>query len=423
MTDRNGPEGRDLGLEESRRFLAGGPTPLTRGMVGGHASFTLSEETMERLGALSEELDAPLHIHVAEDPADVEDCFHATVAAFNIAEEAQMPVIVLSDQFIAQRRETLSMLTLDHEVIGRQVPSAGDLREYKRYKETKSGISPMSWPGMKGGEYQTNGLEHKAEIVSAIEDLNAGGGKLIDVSLAHAAVSWLHTFTPMLDMGSPPAELRRNGNKHRQFIPVNAYRTEDGFVYRVDTRLRPYGHSGPLVMNFNALENYYQMQGREWERYAMIKARVVAGDREAGESLSAMLRPFVYRRYLDFGAFESLREMKAKIVQEVKRLGLADNIKLGAGGIREIEFIVQAFQLVRGGRQPVLPHRRQQRRLPSSRPLPSSSAADLHPRCCGRRIFVDVARSFRLHVVVGRIARQHNGIVYAQFSRPERSVG
>jgi 2-oxoglutarate/2-oxoacid ferredoxin oxidoreductase subunit alpha len=101
--------------------------------------------------------DAP---RVVLAPADVEDCFHATVAAFNIAEEAQMPVIVLSDQFIAQRRETLSMLTLDHEVVGRQVPSAGDLREYKRYKETKSGISPMSWPGMKGGEYQTNGLEH-----------------------------------------------------------------------------------------------------------------------------------------------------------------------------------------------------------------------------------------------------------------------
>jgi 2-oxoglutarate ferredoxin oxidoreductase subunit alpha len=101
--------------------------------------------------------DAP---RVVLAPADVEDCFHATVAAFNIAEEAQVPVIVLSDQFIAQRRETLSMLTLDHEVIGRQVPSAGDLREYKRYVDTKSGISPMSWPGMKGGEYQTNGLEH-----------------------------------------------------------------------------------------------------------------------------------------------------------------------------------------------------------------------------------------------------------------------
>ncbi len=104
--------------------------------------------------------DAP---RVVLAPADVEDCFHATVAAFNIAEEAQVPVIVLSDQFIAQRRETLSMLTLDHEVVGRQVPSAGDLQDYKRYKETKSGISPMSWPGMKGGEYQTNGLEHKED--------------------------------------------------------------------------------------------------------------------------------------------------------------------------------------------------------------------------------------------------------------------
>ncbi|MEE4274139.1 MAG: 2-oxoacid:acceptor oxidoreductase subunit alpha [Thermoanaerobaculales bacterium] len=104
--------------------------------------------------------DAP---RVVLAPADVEDCFHATVAAFNIAEEAQVPVIVLSDQFIAQRRETLSMLTLSHEVVGRQVPSAGDLREYKRYKDTKTGISPMSWPGMKGGEYQTNGLEHNED--------------------------------------------------------------------------------------------------------------------------------------------------------------------------------------------------------------------------------------------------------------------
>jgi 2-oxoglutarate ferredoxin oxidoreductase subunit alpha len=104
--------------------------------------------------------DAP---RVVLAPADVEDCFHATVAAFNIAEESQMPVIVLSDQFIAQRRETLSMLTLDHQVVGRQVPSAGELRNYKRYRDTKSGVSPMTWPGMKGGEYQTNGLEHDEE--------------------------------------------------------------------------------------------------------------------------------------------------------------------------------------------------------------------------------------------------------------------
>jgi glutamate-ammonia-ligase adenylyltransferase len=133
--------------------------------------------------------------------------------------------------------------------------------------------------------------------------------------------------------------------------------TEDGFVFRVDTRLRPFGDSGPLVMGFDAMEEYYQAHGREWERYAWIKGAVVAGDRAAGERLMAMLRPFVYRRYLDFNAFESLRAMKALIAAEVKRKGMADNIKLGAGGIREIEFIGQAFQLIRGGREPALQQR------------------------------------------------------------------
>ena len=128
----------------------------------------------------------------------------------------------------------------------------------------------------------------------------------------------------------------------------------DGFVFRVDVRLRPFGDSGPLVMSFAAMEDYYQTQAREWERYAMIKARVVAGDRETGAGLMAMLKPFVYRRYLDFGVIESIRDMKGLISQELKRKGLADNIKLGPGGIREIEFIGQAFQLVRGGRDPEL---------------------------------------------------------------------
>ncbi|MBC8880586.1 bifunctional [glutamate--ammonia ligase]-adenylyl-L-tyrosine phosphorylase/[glutamate--ammonia-ligase] adenylyltransferase [Pseudomonas cerasi] len=126
--------------------------------------------------------------------------------------------------------------------------------------------------------------------------------------------------------------------------------TVDGFVFRVDMRLRPYGSSGALVLSFNALEQYYQDQGRDWERYAMIKARVVGGDQAAGAELLAMLRPFVYRRYLDFSAIEALRTMKQLIQQEVKRKGMAENIKLGAGGIREVEFIAQAFQLIHGGR-------------------------------------------------------------------------
>jgi glutamate-ammonia-ligase adenylyltransferase len=126
--------------------------------------------------------------------------------------------------------------------------------------------------------------------------------------------------------------------------------TVDGFVFRVDMRLRPYGSSGALVLSFNALEQYYQDQGRDWERYAMIKSRVVAGDQVAGAQLQEMLRPFVYRRYLDFSAIEALRTMKQLIQQEVRRKGMADNIKLGSGGIREVEFIAQAFQLIHGGR-------------------------------------------------------------------------
>ncbi|WP_237045630.1 bifunctional [glutamate--ammonia ligase]-adenylyl-L-tyrosine phosphorylase/[glutamate--ammonia-ligase] adenylyltransferase [Aquipseudomonas alcaligenes] len=126
--------------------------------------------------------------------------------------------------------------------------------------------------------------------------------------------------------------------------------TVEGFVFRVDMRLRPYGSAGALVLSFNALEQYYQDQGRDWERYAMIKARVVGGDQVAGKQLLEMLRPFVYRRYLDFSAIEALRAMKQLIQQEVRRKGMSDNVKLGSGGIREVEFIAQAFQLIHGGR-------------------------------------------------------------------------
>ncbi|MBE0487010.1 bifunctional [glutamate--ammonia ligase]-adenylyl-L-tyrosine phosphorylase/[glutamate--ammonia-ligase] adenylyltransferase [Marinobacter sp.] len=133
--------------------------------------------------------------------------------------------------------------------------------------------------------------------------------------------------------------------------------TADGFVFRVDMRLRPYGQSGALALSFAALETYYQDQGRDWERYAMVKARVVAGDQRAGQVLMDTLRPFVYRKYVDFSAFESLRSMKAMISREVRRKGLENNIKLGSGGIREIEFVVQAFQLIRGGRDRELQQR------------------------------------------------------------------
>ena len=122
--------------------------------------------------------------------------------------------------------------------------------------------------------------------------------------------------------------------------------TEDGFVFRVDMRLRPFGSEGVLVSNLDALEDYYQNNGREWERYAWIKGRVVAGN---SQKLIAILKPFVFRKYLDFGAFASMRDLKIHIKRDVNSKGLHDNIKLGSGGIREIEFIAQVFQLIRGG--------------------------------------------------------------------------
>lgn len=135
--------------------------------------------------------------------------------------------------------------------------------------------------------------------------------------------------------------------------------TEDGFVFRVDMRLRPWGDGSALASSFASMETYYEQHGREWERYALIKARICAGDQERGQEMMRALRPFVFRRYLDFGAFESLREMKAMIEREVRRKGMDTNIKLGRGGIREAEFIVQAFQLIRGG----VDRRLQQREL------------------------------------------------------------
>jgi [glutamine synthetase] adenylyltransferase / [glutamine synthetase]-adenylyl-L-tyrosine phosphorylase len=125
--------------------------------------------------------------------------------------------------------------------------------------------------------------------------------------------------------------------------------TADGFVFRVDLRLRPNGDSGPVVSNAAALEDYLQLHGRDWERYAWVKARAVTNQSGYAELFRSAIQPFVYRRYLDFGVFDSLRDMKAMIEREVQRRELADHIKLGDGGIREIEFIVQSFQLIRGG--------------------------------------------------------------------------
>lgn len=138
----------------------------------------------------------------------------------------------------------------------------------------------------------------------------------------------------------------------RKLIALVNDLTADGYVFRVDMRLRPYGDSGPLTMSFAALEEYLVAQGREWERYAWIKARVISPENSArAAELEKLAQPFVFRKYLDFGAFDSMRKLHAQIRAEVARRDRHHNIKLGPGGIREIEFTAQVFQLIRGGRE------------------------------------------------------------------------
>ncbi|MBT6206427.1 MAG: bifunctional [glutamate--ammonia ligase]-adenylyl-L-tyrosine phosphorylase/[glutamate--ammonia-ligase] adenylyltransferase, partial [Francisellaceae bacterium] len=143
----------------------------------------------------------------------------------------------------------------------------------------------------------------------------------------------------------------------RTIVDLLADNNEYSFVYRVDLKLRPFGDSGPIVMDVNDMEDYYQRYGRDWERYALIKARPIYGDINECRNLMAKFRPFVYRRYMDFGVFESLREMKTLIESEINRKDKHDDIKIGRGGIRQIEFIAQSFQLVRGGKDPIFQQR------------------------------------------------------------------
>ncbi|HXF65519.1 MAG TPA: bifunctional [glutamate--ammonia ligase]-adenylyl-L-tyrosine phosphorylase/[glutamate--ammonia-ligase] adenylyltransferase [Burkholderiales bacterium] len=138
----------------------------------------------------------------------------------------------------------------------------------------------------------------------------------------------------------------------RMLIAALSEITAEGHVFRVDVRLRPWGDGGPLAVSFDMLESYFVTQGREWERYAWIKGRALTGDR--AQELEELVRPFVYRRHLDYNALASLRDLHRQIRLEVERRDLHDNIKLGPGGIREIEFIAQVFQLIRGGREPAL---------------------------------------------------------------------
>jgi glutamate-ammonia-ligase adenylyltransferase len=173
----------------------------------------------------------------------------------------------------------------------------------------------------------------------------------------------------------------------RELIRLLDVRNEDGFVFRVDMRLRPFGDSGPLVVSLASLEDYLQQHGRDWERYAWIKARPILGAVSYAKAYREFVRPFVYRRYLDFGVIESLRDMKALIAREVSRRELDQHLKLGRGGIREIEFIVQSMQLVRGG---------------SDRRLQNASLLEVLPMLAGSKLMsaADIAELTDAYLVL-----------------------
>jgi len=183
-------------------------------------------------------------------------------------------------------------------------------------------------------------LEEKALVVVAMGKL---GGRELNVS---SDIDLIFVYP------GEPEHQERYERAGRRLIRVLASATGEGFVFRVDMRLRPYGDSGPLACSFDFLETYFITQGREWERYAWIKARALTGAQH--EEFFKIVRPFVFRKYLDYATLDAMRQLHAEVRREVARRELSDHVKLGPGGIREIEFVAQALQLARGGRDPEL---------------------------------------------------------------------
>src|SRR5882672_7777567 len=194
------------------------------------------------------------------------------------------------------------------------------------------------------------------------------GGRELNVS-SDIDLVFLHSRPEVAERLEAPA---------RRLIRLLADVTEDGFVFRVDMRLRPYGESGALVCSYGFLEQYFITQGREWERYAWIKARPFTGGDH--DELAKIVRPFVFRKYLDYATLDAMRGLHAEVRRDVERRELAHHVKLGPGGIREIEFVAQALQLVRGGRDAALtvrPTLEVLTALADKRHLPASAAAEL----------------------------------------------
>jgi glutamine synthetase adenylyltransferase/Zn-dependent oligopeptidase len=243
------------------------------------------------------------------------------------------------------------------------------------------------------GEPVPGGGDHAAEVPFIVVAMGKLGGRELNFS-SDIDLVFLYAEAGETD-GSHSLDNSEYFNRvGREVIRLLDARTEDGIVFRVDMRLRPFGDSGPLVVGLNALEAYLQEHGRDWERYAWIKARAVVGQDAYAAANANFIRPFVYRRYLDFGVFDSLRDMKALIAREVARHSLDRHLKLGEGGIRELEFIVQSLQLVRGG---------------SDRRLQVPSLLDVLPLLAGSKLLPREAVTELRHAYIV-LRRAENGV-------------
>jgi len=332
------------------------------------------------------ELDDVRRAAPAAAPADVRDSVRAVFAASDFVAHACARDAALLPQLIASGDLKRPLGTTEYAarapVLGAEVSEAQALCELRRWRRRE--LTRIAW----------RDLCDWAELTGTLAELTAFADQAIISSLAFARAALIARYgeplaadgavQPLVVIGmgklgggelnfSSDVDLVLLFPEHGEtagplaisneefftrlgqaLVRLLQTATPEGFVLRVDLRLRPFGDSGPLVSSFASFEDYLPRHGRDWERYAYVKARPVTAAARYAEVEANAVRPFVYRRYLDYGVFESLREMKALIEREVARRELADNVKLGPGGIREIEFIVQGLQLTRGGRDRAL---------------------------------------------------------------------
>jgi len=332
------------------------------------------------------ELDDVRRAALAAAPAEIQDSVRAVFAASDFVAHACARDAALLPQLIASGDLERPLGTAEYAarapVLGAQISEAQALCELRRWRRRE--LTRIAW----------RDLCDWAELSGTLAELTAFADQAIVSSLAFARAALIARYgeplgadgaaQPLVVIGmgklgggelnfSSDVDLVLLFPEHGEtagplptsneefftrlgqaLVRLLQTATPEGFVLRVDLRLRPFGDSGPLVSSFASFEDYLPRHGRDWERYAYVKARPITAAARYAEVEANGVRPFVYRRYLDYGVFESLREMKALIEREVARRELADNVKLGPGGIREIEFIVQALQLTRGGRDRAL---------------------------------------------------------------------